>query len=484
MVSFQHLAYPTRMGPESPRPLTATVTVVDGVISLLDGELPDSDLVAVGARWNGWIEEHESSRLSSLAVDELTLVRSLGGKLLAVRKVSVTASAEKYAIGNAWALLDRARDGDKLFDVSLDLVCIAGLDGFFSRVSPSFEETLGWTDDELYSRPFVDFVHPEDVDATLDALDGLADGESVIGFENRYQTKDGGWRWLGWTARYHATTDKIYALARDITAERKLRIALAEARDEAQMANQAKSQFLASMSHELRTPLNAIIGYSEMLTEDAEAAGDETLVRDLSQILHAGSQLLTLINGVLDLSKVEAGRIELFYEMCDLKTVLTEAAQTVGPQAAQQNNRLVMEFEDVAAETDQMKLTQVVLNLLSNAAKFTKDGEIRISLKRLGEMAEIRVEDTGAGMSEEELQEVFIPFQQGRASFVSRSHGGTGLGLSIAAKFIELLDGTMDVTSEDGQGTQFRLTLPLMRPARGRARAVAGGTLVVVGSKH
>jgi signal transduction histidine kinase len=239
------------------------------------------------------------------------------------------------------------------------------------------------------------------------------------------------------------------------------------------------------MSHELRTPLNAIIGYSEMLTEDAEAAGDEALVRDLSRIRHAGSQLLTLINGVLDLSKVEAGRIELFYEKCNLKTVLMEAAHTIGPHVAEQNNRLVLDLDpSLEGETDQMKLTQVILNLLSNAAKFTEDGEIRVSLKPVGGMAEIRIDDSGAGMGDDELQRVFAPFEQGRASLVSRSHGGTGLGLSIAAKFIELLGGTMTVTSERGSGTQFCLKLPLVRPDHGRAQKVTGGTLVVVPSKH
>lgn len=472
------------MGPESPRPLVATISVVDGVITAIDGDLPRQSLMTVGSRWSTCVQAEDRERVASLGVDELTIARGEDHELIAVRRVS-SDSPERWSVGNRWALLERAKDGEKLFDFSLDLVCTARLDGYFTRVSPSFESTLGWTEEQLYAAPFLDLVHPDDLEATLGALDGLGDGESVIGFENRFRTKDGDWRWLGWTARYHFESAKIYALARDITAERELRVALAEARDEAQLASQAKSQFLASMSHELRTPLNAIIGYSEMLAEDAEAAGDSSLVRDLSRIQHAGSQLLTLINGVLDLSKVEAGRVELFYEKSDLRTVLTEAAQTVSPQVAKQDNELQLDLgPDLVGETDQMKLTQIVLNLLSNAAKFTEDGKILVRLRRKGEAAEIRVEDTGPGMSEDDVQRVFSPFQQGRAGLVSRSHGGTGLGLSIAAKFVELLGGTMSVTSELGRGTEFCVVVPLVRPQHVRTLEVTGGTLVVVGTKR
>ena len=467
------------MAPESPRPRRALVDVEQGTIQKAAPPFFEEDGLAPGLDWADWIAPESLARMADLRVDELTLITARSGTVLAIRRLAD--SPERWAVGDVWALLERAKEGDRMFDVSVDLVCVAGLDGFFSRLSPSFEEVLGWNEEELYSRPFLDFVHPDDIEATLEAMDGLADGDSVIGFENRYQTRDGNWRWFGWTARYDGETGKIYALARDITGQRALRIALAEARDEAETASRAKSQFLASMSHELRTPLNAIIGYSEMLTEDAEAEEDEQRVSDLSRIQDAGRQLLSLINDVLDLSKVEAGTIELFYERCDLADILKTAAQTIEPQVRKGSNVLVSSLPSgIIAETDQMKLRQIVLNLLANASKFTEDGRVTMELSRAESHAVITIEDTGVGMSEEDVRRVFLPFQQGHASLVGRSHGGTGLGLSIAARFIELLEGTMAVTSAEGVGTRFVLTIPLERSSRGREHAVTGGTLVVV----
>ena len=467
------------MAPDSPRARRALVVVSSGLVEEISPpEFGDVGL-ELGVSWRRWLDPESVERLDALDVDEVTLFQTADGITLGARKLS--SEGDRFIVGDLWALLERAREGDRLFDVSLDLLAVAGLDGFFSRLSPSFEDVLGWSSDELYSRSFLDFVHPDDVEATLGAMDGLAGGDSVIGFENRYRTKDGQWRWLSWTSRYDEQTGKIYALARDITEERKLRTELGAAKEEAESASRAKSQFLASMSHELRTPLNAIIGYSEMLAEDAEEAGDEQRVSDLSRIQSAGRQLLSLINQVLDLSKVEAGTIELFYERCDLGELLITAAQTVEPQVRASGSQLTTSLEErVIADTDRMKLRQVILNLLSNAAKFTVNGEISISLRRDQDSAIIMIRDTGVGMSSEDIARVFIPFRQGRAALISSSHGGTGLGLSIAARFLELLGGSMELRSEEGVGTEFELNVPLRRPIGGRVQTVTGGTLVIL----
>jgi PAS domain S-box-containing protein len=470
------------MALETSGPRRALVDVVNGKIIKVEPGLFAAEGIESEAEWGEWVAAECQVCLAELRVNEATLVETISGSVLAVRKLSEDGS--RWAVGNMWALLERAKEGDRMFDVSLDLVCVASLDGFFSRLSLSFEDVLGWSEEELYSRPFLDFVHPDDVDATLSAMDGLADGDSIIGFENRYQTRDGRWLWFSWTSRYDSQSGKIYALARDITDGRALRIALAEARDEAETASKAKSQFLASMSHELRTPLNAIIGYSEMLSEDAESDGEEQRLADLSKIQEAGRQLLGLINDVLDLSKIEAGTVELFYEQCDLAELLTTAAQTVHPLVSANNNVLKTELpSEICAETDQVKLRQIVLNLLANAAKFTTGGTITMTLEDTGANAVIIIEDTGIGMSRDDVNRVFLPFQQGRTSLVGRSHGGTGLGLSIAARFIDLLEGTMEVTSTEGVGTRFELTVPVQRPQRGSEQIVTGGTLVVVGPR-
>ena len=469
------------MATESPSARRGLVVIAGGRVERVSPDVFAAEGLVPGTVWTDWLDAPSIERLTSLEVEELTLVRTAGGLTLGVRKL--TEGCDRYTIGDLWALLERAREGDRLFDVSVDLLCVAGLDGFFSRLSPSFEEVLGWSAEELYSRSFLDFVHPDDVEATLEAMDGLADGESVIDFENRYQTKDGDWRWLSWMSRYDAQSGKIYALARDITGARTLRIELAKAKEGAESASKAKSQFLASMSHELRTPLNAIIGYSEMLTEDALEDGDEQRVADLSRIQSAGRQLLALINEVLDLSKVEAGAIELFYERCDLAEVLTTAAQTIEPQVRSNGSVLITELADgIWGDTDQMKLRQIILNLLSNAAKFTTDGEVRMTLERSLGGARIVIADTGVGMSSEDIARVFVPFRQGRAGLISTSHGGTGLGLSIAARFVELLGGSIHLESEEGVGSRFELLIPLARPAGGRVQTVTGGALVVVGA--
>ena len=244
---------------------------------------------------------------------------------------------------------------------------------------------------------------------------------------------------------------------------------LALARDEALAANRAKSVFLANMSHELRTPLNAVIGYSEMLQEDATDAGHEEYVPDLERILESGRHLLSLINDVLDLSKVEADRIELFAEEVDPAQLLPAVAHTVAPAMDRNGNTLeVVLADDVGLmHTDVTRLRQILLNLLSNAAKFTSAGTVHLSAARTSadgaDAVEFRVRDTGIGMTEEQLGHVFEAFTQAQAT-TTRDYGGTGLGLTITRRFCQLLGGDVAVTSEPDVGTEFVVTVPATLP--------------------
>jgi signal transduction histidine kinase/DNA-binding response OmpR family regulator len=239
-----------------------------------------------------------------------------------------------------------------------------------------------------------------------------------------------------------------------------------KARAEAEAASRTKSTFLANMSHELRTPLNAIIGYSEILVEDATDRGDATTVGDLQKIQGAGKHLLELINGILDLSKIEAGRMDVYLEQIYLAKLVEEVRTIVEPLVKKNGNELVIRCPpDIGSmRTDLTKLKQSLINLLSNAAKFTQNGTVTLALSR--EEASPRparftfhVSDTGIGMNEEQLARLFQAFTQADSS-TTRHFGGTGLGLTITRHFASMLGGTIEVTSKPGEGSSFIMTLP------------------------
>ena len=256
----------------------------------------------------------------------------------------------------------------------------------------------------------------------------------------------------------------------DVTELKRREEEVAAARDEAMQATQAKSQFLASMSHELRTPLNAIIGYSEMLQEEAEDLGQDRFLPDLMKIREAGKHLLSLINDVLDLSKIEAGKMDVLVEEFAVADLIEQVHSVIEPLIAKNANALeVIGAPDLGTmRSDQTKLRQSLLNLLSNAAKFTERGRITLAARRMagpdGDRLQFVVSDTGIGMAPEQLQGLFQAFSQARSS-TARDYGGTGLGLAITRHFCRLLGGDVAVESTPGKGSTFTLILPAVCPA-------------------
>ncbi|MEM9486249.1 MAG: response regulator, partial [Cyanobacteria bacterium P01_F01_bin.116] len=243
-----------------------------------------------------------------------------------------------------------------------------------------------------------------------------------------------------------------------------------EARVKAEDANRSKSEFLANMSHELRTPLNAIIGYSEMLEEEATDLGEDDFVPDLQKIQGAGKHLLGLINSVLDLSKIEAGRMELFLEEFSIREMVEDISGTIVPVAHKNNNHLSIFCPHDIGElhADQTKLRQSLFNLLSNACKFTESGDITLTVEEIptvdaaiydGPWFRFIVSDTGIGMKADQIERIFDAFTQADAS-TTRKYGGTGLGLAITKQFINMMGGDITVDSTKGQGTTFSLVLP------------------------
>jgi Amt family ammonium transporter len=363
---------------------------------------------------------------------------------------------------------------EAIVKTSMDGIITFGKEGLgVLTLNPAAETIFGVSQGLLVGRPVAELLGPnERVDAKLIASTA-ASGARV---EVQGRRADGTLFPLEVVVTEAAAGREPFYTGtfRDITERKRYEEALVGAKEAAEAASRAKSTFLANMSHELRTPLNAIIGYSEMLREDADDGGYAEITPDLEKIRTAGKHLLELINNILDLSKIEAGRMDLYVERFSVAALVDEAAATVAPLVEKSGSRLLLDLAPELGEmhADLTKVRQVLLNLLSNAAKFTEAGTVTLRARRRDEDATVvfQVADTGIGMTPEQVGRLFQDFTQADAS-TTRKYGGTGLGLSISRRFCELLGGEITVASVPGVGSTFTVTLPAGHPGPEEERA-------------
>ncbi|MBE0639608.1 MAG: PAS domain S-box protein [Bacteroidales bacterium] len=342
--------------------------------------------------------------------------------------------------------------------------------GKFLQVNDAMAEMMGYTKEELTELNISDITFPDDNESSVCSLADLFQGKSdCYRLEKRYVRKDGSifWADLSVTVYYDPISHRQYAIGTiiDITQAKTLQLQLERSREEAIKANMAKSEFLANMSHEIRTPLNAVIGFTELL---------ETLVSDKKQISYlesiksGGKNLLLLINDILDLSKIEAGKMSFRFEPVNPYSLINEIKQIFSLKISEKNLDFIIDVdENIPASLilDEVRLRQVIFNLIGNAIKFTDLGYVKFSVKKIEPPDDtsridlkVTVEDTGIGIPADQHEIIFDAFQQ-QSGHNTRKYGGTGLGLSISKRLVEMMGGTIHLTSEVGKGSKFTFTL-------------------------
>jgi PAS domain S-box-containing protein len=390
----------------------------------------------------------------------------------------------------------------RLFDLSLDLVCVVDFDGRLRRLNPAWGAVLGHWEDGALATPLLDFVHPDDRPATGQQVRHLLEGDGKGSFENRMRCRDGSYRWVHWNAAPLPGQRLFFATGRDVTEWKRVTGELEQAKVAAEAASRAKSQFLANMSHEVRTPLNGILGMTEL-------ALDTDLTREQREYLgmarSSAEALLHIINDILDFSKIEAGKLELEAVDFDLCATVEEAVGLLAEKAGAKGLELICHVDarpPCWLRGDPGRLRQVLLNLAGNAIKFTEHGEIVVAVTMQNARCRMQnadpssnlhstscilhfeVRDTGIGIPAEVQPRLFSSFTQADTS-TTRKFGGTGLGLAISKRLVGLMGGEIALTSEPGRGSTFRFTVPLDKgeaapPAPRRHDALRGlGALVV-----
>jgi len=361
---------------------------------------------------------------------------------------------------------------ETLLQTALTGLGLWDLNGQLYRVNTAFAQMLGRSITEMLTLNYwQDIVAETDNTHEQQQLQALTVGEYYGPRETVYRHRDGYLIPVKVYALLIEQRGQIYVWAQidNISSQKRADMALQHAKKQAEEANLAKSQFLASMSHELRTPMNTIVGYSEMLEDEIKACEKAHLVQDVKNIHIAAKHLLGIIDGILDISKIEAGKMELYLEEFEVQAMLQHVVTTIQPLIENKANALHKQYDPQLGMmySDQIKIRQILLNLLSNAAKFSEQGIITLTVNRSYQANQdwlvFTVKDEGIGMTPEQQTHLFQIFTQTDES-IGRKYGGTGLGLAISRHFTHMLGGSIDVQSEFGQGSEFIVRLPAQLP--------------------
>jgi len=341
---------------------------------------------------------------------------------------------------------------DRLFELSLDMMCIAGTDGYFRRVNPAFQRILGYEPGELLSSAFVEFVHPDDREATFAAMAQLAAGLPVVDFRNRYRAKDGSWHWLAWRSTPPDEFDGIYAVARDITDERRAQELISQQAAELERSNTDLEEFAYVASHDLQAPLRAIGNLADWIGDDMPESAPESVSNHLNAMRARVGQMQRLIDDLLAYSR--AGRAANATQVVDIGALVKSVIALIGPPAGIE---VSVEPEMPAIRTERAPLEQIFRNLIGNAITHhdRETGHVRVGARRADGSWEFSVADDGPGVPEEDRERIFQMFQR-----LKNAEGGTGIGLALVAKIVERGGGRVWVESAPDRGSVFRFTWP------------------------
>lgn len=365
----------------------------------------------------------------------------------------------------------KLKRSDRVFNLAIDMFCIAGFDGYFKYLNPAWERTLGWSSKTLLSKPWLEFVHPDDKMNTENVKSGIVDGKEVYQFENRYICKDGTIKWLSWNSQPFSSENIMVGVVRDITESKKIEQELIEAKEKAEESDRLKSAFLANMSHEIRTPMNGILGFADLLKEPGLSG--ETQKEYIRIIEKAGLRMLNIINDIVSISKIESGQVEVNISESNINEQIEyiyiffkKEAQLKGIHLSYSN---ALPLDEAIVNTDSEKVYAILTNLVKNAIKFSIQGSIEFgyNLKKDSEHSELEfyVKDTGVGIPKERLEVIFERFVQADTKD-KMALQGAGLGLSISKAYVEMLGGKIWVKSKKGTGSTFYFTLPYQFKSR------------------